>query len=125
MIEIIILIMLCICVYTDEKYNLIKDYITLPLLIIGFLTGNIILSIIGFLIAFYTSYLLYKIGVWCGGDVKLLWGMGSILGLGIIIYIPILLSINLFMQYLYKKDKYPFAIGFLIAYAILLIMRYI
>jgi len=88
--------------YTDIKRREVPDSLTIGLIVTGlalhalesFLTSNpspIISSAYMAILAFAFSYLLYKIGAWAGGDVKLFTGLGAMLpSYGALDYFPFL-----------------------------------
>lgn len=85
----ITLIFLLYASITDLKERIVKNKATFSLLVVGFLFhlslsfyyNNylfIINSVISAVLAFLFSFALYKLGVWAGGDVKLLTGIAAL-----------------------------------------------
>ena len=83
------LIALIIASYTDLKQRIVSDKLTYGMmaigligyLVLGFLESNFFLffnSVIAAVAAFLFSLLLYKAGVWAGGDVKLFTGIAAL-----------------------------------------------
>ncbi|MEM0358413.1 MAG: prepilin peptidase [Candidatus Hadarchaeales archaeon] len=80
-----------VAIYTDVfKNRIIPDTLTLPMIGIGILfhlflgvwKGNLYLALsgmMGAILAFSLSYLLWLLGGWAGGDVKLLTAFGALL----------------------------------------------
>ncbi|MFW6130935.1 MAG: prepilin peptidase [Atribacterota bacterium] len=104
--------------YTDIRYQKIKNYITIPILIILFLVTPIFSFTIGFLISYIISIFCFKFEIFGGGDIKFLWLMGGYLGLDVIAFILFsLLSFYIYSK-ITKKDKSimmpHFCIGYLI-----------
>ncbi len=80
---------LLIATFTDFKNRIVPNKLNFSMLGIGlvaygsysFLTSSLwplILSISGATLGFFTGFLLYKLGVWAGGDVKLLTAIGAL-----------------------------------------------
>lgn len=77
-----------ICVYTDLRWNLIFDKVTLPMALLGLIyaaaTGRIALALLGAAIGFG----LFLIGILRGqagaGDAKMAGALGAWLGLGVL-----------------------------------------
>ena len=75
--------------YTDYKTRMVYNKLTLPMAAIGivlhavesilyFDLTPIMLSIVGGAFGFIFAYILYKMGAWAGGDVKLLMAIGTL-----------------------------------------------
>ncbi|MBR9707456.1 MAG: prepilin peptidase, partial [Candidatus Diapherotrites archaeon] len=80
---------LLIATYTDLKERIVPDMLTASLLILGlglhivesFLTNSLnplLLSVEGTVFAFLFGYFLGLLGVWAGGDIKLLTGLAAL-----------------------------------------------
>ena len=88
-----------ICVYTDLRWNLIFDKVTLPMALLGLIyaaaTGRIALALLGAAIGFGV----FLIGVLRGqagaGDAKMAGALGAWLGLGVLPVIIIACAIGL------------------------------
>ncbi len=87
---IVAVIFFLIASYTDIKSREVPESLTISLIGIGLFLhlsesllnsnpGPIISSVYMVVLAFAFSYLLYKIGAWAGGDVKLFTGLAAIL----------------------------------------------
>src|SRR3989344_1566228 len=83
----ITLIALIIAAYTDLKSRIVPDKLTYGAIILavalksaesymGKSPDPILMSLAGGVAAFAAAYLLYKLGVWAGGDVKLITAIG-------------------------------------------------
>lgn len=99
----IIAILTCLYAsYSDLKLGIIPNKLTFPLIGVGitlnavyaFMTGNIwfiITCLIFTAIVFVLGYLLWKVGAWAGGDVKLFTALAALLP-----FQPIIVSYTLF-----------------------------
>lgn len=97
---IIALIFFVIASYTDIKTREVPPFITTTLILIGlgfYLAISIInndysfvlSSLLSAVLCFVFSFILYKLGVWAGGDVKLFTGLGAMIpAYGSISYFP-------------------------------------
>lgn len=86
----IILVTMCclIATYTDVKYQIIPNKLTFTTIILGISLVSIYFSLVGHFNLFYYisicavfvfSYILWKLGVWAGGDVKLFTAISTLL----------------------------------------------
>lgn len=86
----ILIVTLCciIATYTDIKYGIIPNKLTIPTIIIGlslvtlyyFLNGNInLFYYCSVIIIFLLNYILWILGLWAGGDVKLFTAISTLL----------------------------------------------
>jgi len=130
MIYLLILIYLLYFSYTDLKENLIYNKSIIPLLLFSFIFSLISFGFIStfiYLILFYvTSYLLIKLKIWKGGDVKIYLFLTLLLNNNIIIFSLILFSLEFLIGiYYYLKGinkNIAFAPVFLISYIIYLVI---
>jgi len=119
-----ITILVCsIAVVYDCKYRVIPDWLVLPYLVLGLVIslvqhGFIVLAIL--IAGFLVCELLFRLGIFGGGDLKLLLGLAAIEGLpfGIwVFYFSLLASLPLFAFYIIKeksrKVKVPYAVAIL------------
>jgi len=105
--SIVILLFSLISIITDIKDGYIYDFITIPLIILGFIISIIekrfITSLIIFVVVFGVFLLLYKKGSRGGGDVKLLSGIslfyGNYLQIPTIVFVLFFASISAFLFY--------------------------
>ncbi|MCD4739723.1 prepilin peptidase [archaeon] len=85
-------LVLVIASYTDLKQRIVPNKLNYALIVSGLVLHllesimlnsiePIMLSILGGLSAFFIAFVLYKIGGWAGGDVKLFAGLGALLPL--------------------------------------------
>lgn len=104
LITIIIAVFACIYAsYSDLKFGLIKNKLTLPLIAIGIIlngiyiliTKDIFLFIEGCIVTglvFVIGYLFWKIGAWAGGDVKLFTAIAALIPFYATAYYPTIVS---------------------------------
>ncbi|WP_419955713.1 A24 family peptidase [Neobacillus niacini] len=93
MANIILVIVLCICFYTDIKTRKIFNYITFPTMLFG-LFYNLLISGVdgllfsgkGFLIGLALLFIPYMLGGMGAGDVKLMAAIGALMGTSFIFY---------------------------------------
>ena len=75
--------------YSDFKYRIVPNWLNYGLVVVGLLSYSVIsivysdfsfliISIVSVVIAFGFSYLLWRLGVWAGGDVKLFTGLAAL-----------------------------------------------
>jgi preflagellin peptidase FlaK len=86
----VLLLSLLLSTYTDLKERIVSNKITYGLIVLGVLLHALesfvsssfqplFLSLSGAVIGFAFAFVLYKVGAWAGGDVKLFAGMGALL----------------------------------------------
>jgi len=120
-----ITILVCsIAVGYDCKYRTIPDWLVLPYLVLGLVLslaqhGFILLAI--FIAGFLVCEVLFRLGVFGGGDLKLLLGLAAVEGLSFCLrafYFSLLASLPLFVFYMIKeksrKVKVPYAVAILV-----------
>lgn len=132
----ILLPVVCIATYIDQKTRIIPNWLTRPLIAIGVLSYLVagvfthdvwlaILSSAGALCAFAIGYLLWQLRAWGGGDVKLLMGIGAMIPKDFLYFV-----VAMFVFYLIlvlpthkanSKKKRPFAIFMLMGLIAVLI----
>lgn len=85
LVEIITLVFVVLAGIIDFKTMKIPNFLTFPFIVIGVLystlTGNIKVALIGLIISFVLGNIFFIIGGMGGGDVKLMMGIATILGL--------------------------------------------
>lgn len=80
---------LIIATYTDFKERIISNKLNYTMLFLGFILqgvmsyyynnyGILITAVVVTLLTFFGSYLLWKVGVWAGGDVKLMTALAAL-----------------------------------------------
>jgi preflagellin peptidase FlaK len=121
LIAIIIAIIACIySSYSDLKWGVIPNKLTFPLIGVGILLNGIyyimlgnLLFLLGTLIitllVFFFGYLLWKMGAWAGGDVKLFTGLAALIP-----FYPALLNYHLFNITFPITASYPFPLTLII-----------
>ncbi len=121
LIAIIISIIACIySSYSDLKWGVIPNKLTFPLIGVGILLNGIyyimlgnLLFLLGTLIitllVFVFGYLLWKMGAWAGGDVKLFTGLAALIP-----FYPALLNYHLFNINFPITASYPFPLTLII-----------
>jgi prepilin peptidase CpaA len=121
---IVLTVLVCvIAVVYDCKYRVIPDWLVLPYMVLGLAIslvqhGLIILAV--FLAGFLLCEVLFRLGVFGGGDLKLLLGLAAVEGLYFCFwafYFSLLASLPLFAFYMIKektwKVKVPYAVAIL------------
>jgi prepilin peptidase CpaA len=86
----ILFIALAIAVYTDVTKHKIYNWLTFPTLLLGMIFSffnhiGIFNSLLGFIFAFGIAIFFYVTGMFKGGDVKLIWGIGAWVGKSLIL----------------------------------------
>ncbi|MFC1691213.1 prepilin peptidase [Nanoarchaeota archaeon] len=88
----VVVIYLVICSYTDIKTHEVPDWISYGMIFSGIMLNAmfavilgryiiILHSLIGLLIGFVISWIMFYSGQWGGGDAKVLMGLGALIGL--------------------------------------------
>jgi len=131
--DVLFILTLFYCLYTDLRYGKIYNFITIPLIIFGLsfnsylstITGSIPLinSIYGVFLAFVLFIIFYFLGVLGAGDIKLFMGIGALKGHIFLIHailfagvVSLILSLMVFLFFALRSYKFKGVINFMILF---------
>ncbi len=120
--EVIVVLGLLVASFTDLRERIIPNWLNYALLLVGVLyhaylsfvqwsLTPLIYSFAGLLIAFVFAYLLWRIGAWAGGDVKLFTALGALVPTPLIFGLPLFPFIILVFSVLVS---FPFLVVYVV-----------